>query len=111
VNLIAFINMVFPATNDSAGTTEAFEIALAQAQSEFADGLTGRMTDGLPTDIAAIGWETDDACATKKGTTDAEKLATTGPGITSVAALAVGFIGLGIAGTGSLMRVHRRNRV
>ena len=111
VNLISFINMVFPATNDSAGTTEAFEIALTQAQSEFADGLTGRMTDGLPTDIAAIGWETDDACTTKNGTAGAEKLAATGPGMASAVSLAAGAIGLVIAGIGSLLRVHRRNRV
>ena len=111
VNLISFINMVFPATSDAAGTTEAFDIALAQARSEFADGLTGRMTDGLPADINAVGWETDNACATKKNATDANTLAQTGPGLSSVAALAVGAIGIGIAGIGSLIRVRRRNRV
>ena len=112
VNLISFINMVFPATSDAAGTTEAFDIALEHARSEFADGLTGRMTDGLPADINAVGWETDNACATKnKNATDANKLAQTGPGLSSVAALAVGAIGIGIAGIGSLVRVRRRNRV
>ena len=64
VNLVSFINMVFPATDDPAGSAVAFNIALENAQTEMAAGLTGRMADGLPAGIDAIGWEKNDACAT-----------------------------------------------
>lgn len=104
VNLISFINMVFPATNDAAGTAAAFETALDQAQSEFAAGLTGRMTDGLPEGIVAVGWETDDACVV-------ETLATTGPGLDSAAGLAAGAVGISIAALGFVIRARRRARV
>jgi hypothetical protein len=101
VNLISFINMVFPATNDDAGTTAAFETALAHAQSEFAAGLTVRMTDGLPEGLVAVGWETNDACV-------AETLATTGPTVSTSFALGASVFALGIVGIGVMIRIRRR---
>jgi|GEM_PF-1294928 len=111
VNLISFVNMVFPATNDSAGTTAAYEAALAQAHTEFAAGLTGRMTDGLPADLAAVGWEKDDACAAPQpATTEAPQLAKTG----TDSALSFGFGGgalaLALVGLSFLAVARRRTR-
>jgi hypothetical protein len=103
VNLISFMNMVFPATNDSAGTTAAFETALDHAKTELAAGLKGRLNDGLPAGIKAVGWEKDSACA-------AEKLATTGNSLPSSAALTAGAIGLGIAAIGVTIRRRRRTQ-
>jgi hypothetical protein len=103
VNLVSFINMVFPATNDAAGTTAAFETALDQAQSEFAEGLTGRMTDGLPENFVAVGWETDDAC-------EVEALAPTGSGLDSAAGIAAGALGISLAALGFFVRAKRRAR-
>ena len=100
VNLISFINMVFPATNDAAGTTAAYEAALSHAQTEFAAGLTGRMTAGLPDDIVAVGWEKDNAC----------QLASTGVDSVTITALTAGAFGLGIAGLGFALVAGRRNR-
>jgi hypothetical protein len=111
VNLISFINMVFPATSDSAGTTAAYEAALAQAQTEFAAGLTGRMTDGLPADVVAIGWEKDDACAAPApDTAEAPQLASTGTESASLVGFGAGALGLALVGLGFMVATRRRTR-
>jgi hypothetical protein len=111
VNLVSFINMVFPATNDSAGTTAAYETALAQAQAEFASGLTGRMTDGLPADLVAVGWEKDDACAAPQPVaTEAPQLAATGTDSVPAFGFGVGAIALALVGLGFMAGARRRTR-
>jgi hypothetical protein len=110
VNLISFINMVFPATSDSAGTTAAFETALAHAQTEFAAGLTGRMTDGLPADLVAIGWEKDGACAVPQPEAIAAKLASTGADSASSFGLGAGALALALIGLGFMFAIRPRTR-
>jgi LPXTG-motif cell wall-anchored protein len=101
VNLVSFINMVFPATDDSAGNTGAFNTALNNAQTEMAAGLTGRMAAGLPADFVATGWEKNDACV--------PQLANTGVDSSTSAALALGVSALTAAGL-ALTVVSRRRR-
>lgn len=101
VNVISFINMIFPATNDAAGTTAAFEAALAHAQGELSQGLTSRMAAGLPADLVPIGWEKNDACA---------QLANTGIDSAASTAVTAGAIALGMLGLGFVVVARRRAR-
>jgi LPXTG-motif cell wall-anchored protein len=78
LNLISFINMIFPATNDAAGTTAAFEAAVAHAQGELSQGLTGRLSAGLPSDIVAAGWGVDDSCVPQLANTGIDSAASIG---------------------------------
>lgn len=57
-NIITFMNMVFPASNDSAGALAAYNTAVNQAKNELAAGLTGRMATGLPDCLSVVGWQT-----------------------------------------------------
>ena len=102
VNLISFINMIFPATNDAAGTTAAFEAAVAHAQGELSQGLTGRLAAGLPSGIVASGWEQNDACV--------ETLPNTGVDSASATAFTAGAIALGMFGLGFVVVARRRAR-
>jgi len=102
VNLVSFINMVFPATDDAAGNTGAFNTALNNAQTEMAAGLTGRMAAGLPEGLVATGWEKNDACVTPA-------LANTGIDSSTSVALALGVSALAAAGL-ALTVVSRRRR-
>ena len=101
VNVVSFINMIFPATNDAAGTTAAFEAALAHAQGELSQGLTGRLAAGLPADLVPIGWEKNDACA---------QLANTGIDSAASTAITAGAIALGMLGLGFVVIARRRAR-
>ena len=101
VNVISFINMVFPTANDAAATTAAFEAALAHAQGELSQGLTGRLAAGLPADLVAIGWEKNDACA---------QLANTGIDSAASTAVTAGAIALGMLGLGFVVIARRRAR-
>ena len=55
-NFVAFVNLVFPATNDAAGATGAYNTVVAQAQTEYSAGLTGRMAAGLPCGLEVFAW-------------------------------------------------------
>lgn len=56
VNIVTFVNMVFPATNDATGAAAAYNTALAQAHAEYDLGLEGRLADGLPPGLNVTGW-------------------------------------------------------
>ncbi|NBX24240.1 MAG: LPXTG cell wall anchor domain-containing protein, partial [Microbacteriaceae bacterium] len=101
VNLVSFINMVFPATDDPAGSAAAFNIALNNAQTEMAAGLTGRMAAGLPDGLVATGWEKNDACV--------PQLPNTGIDSSTSAAVALGVSALAAAGL-VLTVISRRRR-
>lgn len=103
VNVVSFINMIFPATNDAAGTTAAFEAAVAHAQGELSQGLTGRMADGLPAGLVPVGWEKNDACV--------PTLPNTGVDSSSAASFTAGAMALGILGLGFVVIARRRARV
>jgi LPXTG-motif cell wall-anchored protein len=102
VNIVAFINMVFPVGDDDAETQAAFDAALAHAQGELAGGLTGRMATGLPADLVASGWETNDACV--------PQLANTGVDTAVTGGIAAGAGALALLGLG-LVVARRRARV
>jgi len=56
VNLITFMNVVFPATNDAAGAQAAYALALSEARDELGLGLHGRLIAGLPDCLPVTGW-------------------------------------------------------
>jgi len=56
VNLVTFVNMMFPAENTEAAATAAYDTALAQAKAEFDLGLTGRLAEGLTPGLNVTGW-------------------------------------------------------
>lgn len=90
VNVISFINMVFPTANNAAATTAAFDAALAHAQGELSQGLTGRLAAGLPADLVATGWEKDDSCVPQLANTGADLGSATGLGLGAVVLALVG---------------------
>ncbi len=100
INLVTFINMVFPATNDAAGAAAAYATALDQAKTEFAAGLTGRLADGLPAGMVPLGWDTS-ACPTTP------ELPNTGVDAGSLGVTGVAAVGLLVAGCAALV-VRRR---
>jgi len=100
VNLVSFINMVFPATDDPAGSAAAFNIALNNAQTEMAAGLTGRMTAGLPDGLVATGWEKNDACVPQLPNT----------GIDSSTSAALALVMSALAAAGLVLTVISRRR-
>ena len=56
VNLVTFVNMVFPAENTETAATAAYDTALAQAKAEFDLGLGGRLAEGLTPGLNVTGW-------------------------------------------------------
>jgi LPXTG-motif cell wall-anchored protein len=100
VNIVAFINMVFPTANDAAATQAAYDAALAHAQGELSQGLTGRLAAGLPSDIVAAGWGVDDSCV--------PQLANTGVDATAVGGIAAGAGALALVGLGLVVARRRQ---
>ncbi len=67
VNLVTFVNMVFPAESTGAAATAANETALAQAKAEFDLGLKGRLAEGLTPGLNVAGWCGPDAALPDTG--------------------------------------------
>lgn len=106
VNLISFMNMVFPATNDAAGATAAYDTALAQAHAEYDLGLTGRLAEGLEPGLNVVGW-----CSPVAPDTESVTLPNTGRNNAGIAS--AGSLGIVLFAFGALvllrMRAHRRS--
>jgi hypothetical protein len=69
------------------------------------------MTDGLPADVVAIGWEKDDACAAPEpDTAEAPQLASTGTESASLVGFGAGALGLALVGLGFMVATRRRTR-
>jgi LPXTG-motif cell wall-anchored protein len=101
-NRVTFINMTFPATNDSAGAEAAFAAARTIAQTEFSAGLTGRLVDGLPAGLVAVGWN-DGACAPLLPNTGVDSTVSAG---IAAGASAIALLGLGLGLVVARRRAH-----
>jgi LPXTG-motif cell wall-anchored protein len=99
-NVVTFMNMVFPATPDASGAAAAFNTAVNQAKTEYAAGLTGRLSAGLPDGLSVVGWQTG-GCS--------PELPNTGIDSSTSAAIAIGVSALAAAGL-ALTVVSRRRR-
>lgn len=110
VNFVTFVNMVFPDSTNVDPADTAFQIALSQAQTEFNEGLTGRLSAGLPGGLVISGW-TDGVCPPLPSTPQptAPELPNTGVDGSTFDAAAVGAFALMIAGCAALV-VRRRVR-
>jgi LPXTG-motif cell wall-anchored protein len=68
------------------------------------------MTDGLPADLVAIGWEKDGACAVQQPEAIAAKLASTGADSASSFGLGAGALALALIGLGFMFAIRPRTR-
>jgi hypothetical protein len=97
VNLVTFVNMVFPAENTEAAATAAYDTALAQAKAEFDLGLEGRLAAGLAPGLNVAGW-----CG------PAAALPDTGANASVIGSSVAISAGLLVAGVLALVMVRRR---
>jgi len=97
VNLITFMNVVFPATNDAAGAQAAYALALSAARDELALGLHGRLITGLPDCLQVTGWVPAPCAA----------LANTGVDATVAGGIAAGAGALALLGLGLVVARRR----
>ena len=97
VNLVTFVNMVFPTENTEAAATAAYDTALAQAKAEFDLGLEGRLAAGLTPGLNVTGW-----CG------PAAALPDTGANASVIGSSLAISAGLLVAGVLALVMVRRR---